>query len=249
MKNKFTKFLSLFTAGIMLLSLLTGCDSEPQTTSDTSSENVSSEEAPYNMDGETLMFLGSSVTYGSASNGRSFVDMIDEKYGCTCIKLAVSGTTLVDNGPTSYVARLKAESVNYPEVDHLIVQLSTNDATGQKRLGKVSDSKELESFDTSCIVGAIEYIIAFAKETWDCKVSFYTGTYYDSLHYSYMVDALPKIQEKWGIGVLNLYYDEEMRAVSDEDYARYMQDPIHPNVVGYEEWWLPKFEEFLLAEG
>ena len=38
--------------------------------------------------------------------------------------------------------------------------------------------------------------------------------------------------------------DPEMLAVSKEDYNKYMQDFIHPNIVGYKEWWLPKFIEF-----
>lgn len=52
------------------------------------------------------IFLGSSVTYGSAAGGYSFVDMLAEKNQIDCIKEAVSGTTLVDNGPDSYVQRM-----------------------------------------------------------------------------------------------------------------------------------------------
>ena len=31
-------------------------------------------------------------------------------------------------------------------------------------------------------------------------------------------------------------------AVSEEDYAKYMSDGIHPNKTGYVEWWTPQFE-------
>ena len=27
-------------------------------------------------------------------------------------------------------------------------------------------------------------------------------------------------------------------------YNRYMQDPIHPRLAGYRDWWLPKFIDF-----
>ena len=40
-----------------------------------------------------IIFLGSSVTYGSASGGVSFADMICEKNGYDLVKEAVSGTT------------------------------------------------------------------------------------------------------------------------------------------------------------
>ncbi len=199
------------------------------------------------MDGQTLLFLGSSVTYGSGANGRSFVELLDEKYSCTCIKLAVSGTTLVDENPSSYVSRLTSESRSIAKVDHLLVQLSTNDATGCKPLGVLNTGKNPSEFDTKTVIGAIEYIIAFAKETWNCKVSFYTGTYYESAAYEAMVKALLNIQKKWDIGVLDLYNDPAMRAVSKEEYATYMVDPIHPSAFGYKQWWLPKFEEFFLS--
>ena len=44
-----------------------------------------------------IIFLGSSVTFGSASGGVSFADIICEKNGYEMIKEAVSGTTLVDS--------------------------------------------------------------------------------------------------------------------------------------------------------
>lgn len=56
-----------------------------------------------------MIFLGSSVTYGAASQGVSFADFIARRNGCEAIKEAVSGTTLVDNGSDSYVSRLKAD--------------------------------------------------------------------------------------------------------------------------------------------
>ena len=43
---------------------------------------------------KTIIFLGSSVTYGAASGGVSFADVICRNYGYNMIKEAVSGTTL-----------------------------------------------------------------------------------------------------------------------------------------------------------
>lgn len=198
----------------------------------------------YPLEGKTLMFLGSSVTYGSASGGTSFVDFIRVQGKCTVIKEAVSGTTLVDNGDSSYVKRFANNLVaNYKDarVDHLIVQLSTNDASQNKPLGRVIKSTSSTAMNTQTIVGAIEYIVAVAKETWGCEVSFYTGTKYDSALYGRMVESLYLVQEKWGIGIIDLWNDEEMNAVSAADYAKYMSDPIHPTLLGYREWWTPKF--------
>lgn len=198
----------------------------------------------YPLDGKTFMFLGSSVTYGSASGGKSFVDFIRIQGNCNVIKEAVSGTTLVDNDDSSYVKRFENNLVaKYKDtkVDHLIVQLSTNDATQNKPLGKVIKSTSSAAMNTKSIVGAIEYIVAVAKETWGCEVSFYTGTRYESDLYGRMVEALYEVKEKWGIGIIDLWNDEEMNSVSEAEYNRYMSDPIHPTLLGYRNWWTPKF--------
>lgn len=62
-----------------------------------------------------------------------------------------------------------------------------------------------------------------------------------------MVEALKELQTKWDIGIINLWDDAGMNAVSKEDYAKYMADGVHPTKVGYEEWWGPKFVEHLEA--
>lgn len=197
--------------------------------------------------GKTIIFLGSSVTYGSASGGESFADYMAKRDGIVAVKEAVSGTTLVDEtvwGKESYIARMKTIDTTI-DADALICQLSTNDATMKKPLGAVSESFNMEDFDTQTVAGAIEYVIAYSKETWDCPVIFYTGTKYDSEQYGQMVALLLQIQEKWGIGVIDLWNNEEMNAVSEADYKLYMVNGIHPSKAGYREWWTPVFEEYL----
>ena len=248
------RILALCLVAVLALPMIASCtqigssdDNTTTTTTTTTTENTENEEPKtYPLDGKTYIFLGSSVTYGSASGGKSFVEFIAENHDVTCVKFAVSGTTLVDNGSSSYVQRLTNETRRVKKADHLICQLSTNDATQNKPLGKVSDSKNIEDFDTTTIIGAMEYIIAFSQEKWNCHVSFYTGTKYDSALYQKMVNALYDLQEKWGIGIIDLWNDEEMNAVSKRDYAKYMSDSIHPTLLGYEEWWTPKFEAHLM---
>ena len=198
-----------------------------------------------NLVGKTFFFLGSSVTYGYAAGGVSFVEYIQQRNDCTCKKEAVSGTTLVDNGDSSYVQRMKRNLKKDDKCDHFICQLSTNDASQNKPLGQMSSSYNLQDFDTSTIYGAMEYIICYVKQTWNCPISFYTNTYYESSNYQAMITALYKLKDKWGIGIIDLYNDPDMRNVSPSDYKRYMADQIHPTAAGYLEWWTPEFEEYL----
>lgn len=194
--------------------------------------------------GKKLLFLGSSVTYGSASLGVSMADYIAVLDSCDVVKEAVSGTTLAKMGASTYVSRLLNVDTSQ-KFDAVICQLSTNDATQKIALGEISTSTELEDFDRNTVIGAMEYIIAYAKQTWDCPVIFYTGTKYDSEPYAAMVDALLRLQDKWDIGVIDLWNDPDMNAVSADDYDFYMNDSIHPTQAGYLKWWTPKFEAYL----
>lgn len=183
-----------------------------------------------NLEGKTILFLGSSVTYGSAANGESFADMLAE-YGCNVVKEAVSGTTLVDTGADSYVARMKRMD-QHLKADLFICQLSTNDASQNRPMG-VLDGR----MDTSTIAGAIEYIIHYARKTWNCPVAFYTNPRYDSEPYAKMVALL----KRCGVEIIDLWSDDDFNSITGVQRARYMADPIHPTRDGYREWWLPVF--------
>ncbi len=193
---------------------------------------------------KTVIFLGSSVTFGYGSLGVSFVDYLEKTDGIIAVKEAVSGTTLVDVKSNSYVSRMKTIDKNI-KADVFVCQLSTNDATKEMPLGEISESFDLNDFDNQTIAGAIEYIIAYAKETWDCPVVFYTQAKYESEHYGKMVDLLLEIQKKWDITVIDLWNDEEINNITDEQKELYLIDHIHPTKAGYKEWWLPAFQEKL----
>ena len=195
--------------------------------------------------GKRIFFLGSSVTYGSAAGGVSFVDMLAEKDGIIAVKEAVPGTTLVDNGERSYISRLKKHTED-PAPDAFVCQLSTNDATLGLPVGTISDTFDIGSFDTSTVAGAIEYILAYVRNRWNCPVVFYTGTRYESENYAELVTLLLKIREKHNIRVIDMW-DSDMNDIPNELYKRYMADGIHPTKEGYAQWWLPVFEKELNA--
>ena len=197
------------------------------------------------LSGMNLCFLGSSVTLGATSLETSFAEYIAVRNNCTYVKEAVSGTTLADNDKNSYIQRMLHNIDPNAQFDAFICQLSTNDASSAIPLGEISSSRNLEDFDTKTVLGALEYIIVYADTTWHCPVVFYTGTQYDSPAYGKMVEQLLKLQEKYEIGVIDLWNDAEMKQVSEEDYKLYMFDGIHPTQAGYLNWWTPKMEAYL----
>lgn len=200
--------------------------------------------------GKTYFFLGSSVTFGSASKEESMADFIAKRNNCTSIKEAVSGTTLANLNNRSYVSRFDSylqKADRATTVDAFICQLSTNDTRNADKFGTVTanDVKDKTAFDNTTTFGAIENIIALAKETWNCPVVFYTNSYYKNDNYATMVAGLKQIQTKWGITLIDLYSDTAFNNITSEQRTLYMHNDIHPTRAGYRDWWVPKFEETL----
>ena len=196
--------------------------------------------------GKKIAVLGSSVVFGAASQQDAVAEYLSARFGCDYTKEAVSGTTLVDNGANSYVQRLQTRLDPNAQYDLFVCQLSTNDASKKLPLGEIAEGTELNGFDTSTVTGAIEYIIVYARETWNCPVVFFTGSRYDSEEYSAMVTRLHELEGKYGIGVLDLWTSDSFNAISDTERALYMNDNIHPTRAGYRDWWGPELEKQLI---
>ncbi len=178
--------------------------------------------------GKHICYLGSSVTFGSASGGESFVEYIAKRNQTTYRKEAVSGTTLVDNGDLSYIARLKRIDTE-ETFDLFVCQLSTNDAT--------------RGFPLEEIERAIVYIATYAHQTWNCPIVFYTNAYYEDERYASMVQKLHELRDIYPyLYVIDLYGDASFRVLTDAERALYMADKIHPTKAGYLMWWTPKME-------
>lgn len=185
------------------------------------SKVVKMENHPLN--GRTIYWLGSSVTYGSASSGMSMADYLAAKTGAICVKEAVSGTTIYDDGGTgdsgakSYTRRLLNSTVfdTKAKIDAFICQISTNDCTSSRlsKRGAIADSnlQDYEDFDRSTTLGGIEFIISYVNEIWGCPIYFYSGAKFgdgsDKAHrqnsnpkgsdYGQLVSQTLQICEKW----------------------------------------------------
>ena len=197
-------------------------------------------EAPFA--GKHLLFLGSSVALGYASREVSMADYLARATGCKITKEAVSGTTLADLRDDSYVARLLRLDSSVP-YDAVICQLSTNDATKNLPLGEIREGDE--AFDRTTVLGAMEFILAYVRDTWHCPVIFYTGTRYPSTEYEAMVAGLYLLHKKWGFEIIDQWHDDRLNDITDDQRALYMADWIHPTQAGYLHWWLPKFKKDL----
>lgn len=175
-----------------------------------------------------IVFLGSSVTYGFASNGVSFVEYICDKNNFEYIKEAVSGTTLVDLNNDSYINRLKRIDI-HQKINLFIVQLSTNDA---------SKNLELEQ-----IKKAVEYIIDYVSDNFKCPIMFYSNPYYQNNNYQQMVIMMKNLNRDFIF--IDMYSDKTFNNIPFSLRKKYMFDDIHPTYEGYYKWVGPYIERYI----
>lgn len=179
------------------------------------------------------MFLGSSVTYGEAAGGYSFVDELERRDGIVPFKEAVSGTTLVTTGKDSYIPRLEGRQET--AVDLLVLQIGTNDARLLLPAGDIDDSAP----DT--VLGAVSEVLRISAERWGCPVLAYISPRYGNEYYGGIAEKVHLLSATKGIAIL----DMEDHLPQDGEFAAYMADPVHPTRRGYVEWWTPVFESAL----
>lgn len=192
--------------------------------------------------GKRIAFLGSSVTYGFAAKGVSFVDDLAARDGVVAVKSAISGTTLAGLESDGYLARLKYEFPTDQDYDLFVCQLSTNDNRHGKPLGAITDSHQREGFDTTTTLGALEEVCRYVQVTYHCPLAFYTCLQNDSHHdYEHLINQLYRLQAKWGFAVIDLFHNTGLVA-SLAAHPHAMLDDVHPTQEGYLKVWLPVFE-------
>ncbi|MCR4634391.1 MAG: SGNH/GDSL hydrolase family protein [Erysipelotrichaceae bacterium] len=194
---------------------------------------------------KNIAVLGSSVAFGAMADGSSVGEYLVQRFDAVLHKEAVSSTTLSDIMPWSYVRRI--EKLNDgTDYNLFLCQLSTNDSTLKVELGEIAKGKDMGQLDRKTVTGALEYIILYAEENFDCPVVFFTGSYFENAYYEEMVKRLKELQNKYEFGILDLYGNEEFNRISDQERKLYMHDDIHPTKAGYRDWWGPEMEKQLL---
>ncbi len=241
-----------------------------------SPENLESGQSP--LSGKTFAALGSSITYGFGSKETAFVEMIAKTDSCTFIKQAISGMTLAydpqrpETHPEgSYVRQLLDRIDPAMKIDGFVVQLSTNDAQKGIEKGVITGSFNSQDQDPSTITGAMEFILAYIRETWNCPVVFYINAYLDRSYiehfalthpefpvdieqachdlldnYEEMIRILYELSKKWNFEIADLWNNEEIQNASFEVKDLLMNDVIHPRRAGYLFWYVPEIRKALI---
>lgn len=213
--------------------------------------------------GRNILFLGSSITKGSASEHVSFADYIEERDGANVRKLAESGTNMANPNDTgSYVHRFAKSSLGEFTPDIVACQLSLNDSTHGIGLGGLPtiefdqlDETYIENLynGATTVGGAIAFITAYSYYNWpDCQVVFYTvrNNGYNT-QYTKMRDKLYEAQDKYGserIKIIDMWSMGELTNIKSDlsTFCLYMYDNNHPKKAGYLYQWTRTFEDALI---
>lgn len=162
-----------------------------------------------NLNGKKIIFLGSSITYGAASKGISFVEYLTTEYEVKGIKEAKSGTTLAGKNVNSYLNRLRKLNFVNTKIDA-----------------------------TETTLGAIEYIIKYVHTKWHCPIIFYTCIRENDLTYKQLVNHLYPLKTKWDIHIIDIFNNDEINKLAKSD-KEMMADDSHPTKKGYRYLYTP----------
>ncbi len=210
------------------------------------------------LSGKTALFSGDSIceavrdgdSYGSTGYG--WAGRIQTNYGTISTNTAVGGSYIGNETSTRYSINTLIEQVKDNDYEYVILEGGVNDMNGGRAVGKMSESFDVEDFDTSTFAGGLERVLHNAIEYFGDTAAigylftFDTGTYCNSLttekDYTPYYEEAKKICEKWNIPFLNMFESRKINAALRMDsrirgaggYAYMHTDYLHPRAIGYE---------------
>ncbi|MCI1856534.1 MAG: SGNH/GDSL hydrolase family protein [Sporolactobacillus sp.] len=208
--------------------------------------------------GKTVMAFGTSITFGHAA-GRSYVDIIAERYGMHLTKLAVNGAVVRMNEENNILSQIKKAPVSIP--DFILFDGLANDAYPEvvdnpKLLGEISEGfAAIMDLTTYC--GAFEAICQSLLEKYVDSHIIYVATHKTparTYHAQEVLQALNlRVCRKWSIPTVDLYHASGLNAFIPAYKNKYSYDKCdaeggntstggtgtHPNKIGYEKYYVP----------
>lgn len=213
--------------------------------------------------GKSLYLNGDSITFGAGYEG-GYGKILSSKYGCINTNSAVSGGTLASgttysNGaPRHYIAESVVNSVN-EHYDYMILSGGFNDYGNNVPIGTLSNSEFCFTNEvaTDNVIGALETMFRHILQNYPTTKLFYLITHKAnrcakqknllSLTMQDYVNAIKSVCERYSIPVINVWENSKMITAYENISNTYTLDGdrVHPNLLGYNEFYLPVIEKEL----
>ena len=197
---------------------------------------------------KSALFIGDSICDG-AGDQAAWANRLGWHFDLDYTNCAHGGWVIADDAATglgSIQTQLTDEAYG-SDYDYVIVEGGINDImqnvnrnSNYCKLGSVSDSYNIEDFDTTTAAGGLEAIFYNATYLYgdDTKLGFImvmkpeTNWIGDWETAELYVDTYLEICSKWNVAVLNLWDDEEVSTAFSEN-PKYYTDGLHPSHDGY----------------
>ena len=212
--------------------------------------------------GKKITLNGDSICYGAGYIG-GFIGFIADKYDMTVDNQSVSGSPIADLTSRYENKHCVVNTVSdmSKDADYVIFEGGYNDWHLWTKIGAITDTMSSD-LDTTTFYGALESICRQALEKWkSAKIGFVIthkindawrtqkqeGAVYLTLEGYYK--AIRDVCEKYSIPYLDL--SRLSRLNTELEYYKstytYNGDGIHPNQLGYETFYVPLIEKWLMT--
>ena len=197
---------------------------------------------------KNAIFFGDSIVYGFSSSpvGYSWANYIGDNYD---LKLSVNAgindyrVSTYDNPKKWLVDEVKNHYNDAENYDFVILEGGINDVLYNTPIGNISQSKDINSFDTNTFCGGLESYLYYVTTKWNNSkigyiITYYTPNYTErGLKWSYndykkYYDKTIEILNKWNIKYISFATDEFNNKL-DVEKKTYLSDYLHLNNEGY----------------
>jgi len=201
------------------------------------------------LSGKKIAQFGDSIIQGDGSENAGPGELLATKYGMTIYEYAVGGATMgVLSGKTHIIDEVNQAAAAGIEPDIIIFDGGTNDMHGTTPncpLGTVS-TVYTEPAASNEFSNGFESVAYKIKSTWpEAMVIYIRAHNMSSRAYDRQISYGERgieIAEKWGFGVIDMYKRMNSQLAY---YETYVPDHTHPNVAGYEKYYVPAIEQYL----
>ncbi|WP_456068779.1 hypothetical protein [Eubacterium sp.] len=198
------------------------------------------------MKDDTIVFIGSDFTLGLKADNQSFIDYLKAVDGLNAATFTEENIGLTSKKDVSFISLVESIPKEHASPKAIFCEIPYYDAKHGTKLGEISDSYMLSDFDTETAIGAMEYIMCYAKMNWSCPVFFYTSADYNlSKKYEKLVSAAHRVSDKWNMPMLDFTSNDKIASLEKSDKSLYFVDRRNMTKAGYNEIIAPEFENFI----
>lgn len=115
------------------------------------------------MKDDTIVFVGSDFTLGLKADNQSFIDYLKAVDGLNAATFTEENIGLTSKKDVSFISLVESIPKEHASPKAIFCEIPYYDAKHGTKLGEISDSYMLSDFDTETAIGAMEYIMCYAK--------------------------------------------------------------------------------------